>query len=306
MADLGIYGSLQDIGSSVGQFAQQKVAKEALLKQAAAQRQNKLQDAIALAQATAEAKAQADPLKVLLDLSKISEATGLSIEQLTGQQAQQTAPVVAPSTPKGQGIQSQFSTGSPQIFQAQPKKEPKPGDLIEAGFKRTPFGGFQSTKLERVKKTASQEKREVEITELEAGIKNLIESFRGAREETRGAFGVGERGLTGRIGGLLAVGKGKIGESPKVNVFQDRIKAFATTVAKAAGEVRPTDKDIERFIGTLPTIEKSDEENEIIIKGLINDLKARGAKVLWAKVTSGKQEGVTPSGVKFTFKPMGK
>jgi hypothetical protein len=144
------------------------------------------------------------------------------------------------------------------------------------------------TGYERIDKSESEKKRTLEITELDASIKNMVNAFGLAQQEAKkNVKGFGKPGLEGRILSQEAIIRGKIGESPNVNVYQDRIKAFATTVAKAAGEVRPTDMDIMRFIQTLPSIEKNDAENEIIINGLINDLKARGAKSVWLERSGG-------------------
>ncbi|KKN70062.1 hypothetical protein LCGC14_0435090 [marine sediment metagenome] len=153
------------------------------------------------------------------------------------------------------------------------------------------------------KKTAAQEKREVEIGELEGQAKNLITLFRSARKEAGTIPKIGTRGILGRAAGQVAIGKGKLGFSPAVNVFQDKTKAFATIVAKAAGEVRPTDKDIERFMGTLPTLSKNDAENKIIIEQLVGDLRAKGAKAVWAQRGKNQEvkEGQTSSGIKFTI-----
>jgi len=179
-------------------------------------------------------------------------------------------PTIANVTPK---IPLQVDLGVEQS-----SKEPKVGDFIPSKLDR--FGNPEG--FERVKKTAAQEKREVEIGELDNQINSLVDSFRAAREEASNVSGIGKRGVTGRIAGQKAIISGKFGHSPAVNTFQSRIKAFATTVAKAAGEVRPTDKDIERFIETLPSVAKNDEENEILINALVNDLKDRGAKAVWS------------------------
>jgi hypothetical protein len=163
--------------------------------------------------------------------------------------------------------------------------EPKPGDVVPVKYDQ--FG--RPTGYERVKQTAAQEKRNVEINELEGQVKNLIDLFKKARKEAGSVKGIGERGIPGRIAGQVVVGKGKLGYSPAVNVFQDKIKAFATIVAKAAGEVRPTDMDIRRFVETLPTLKKNDAENEIIMNQLVNDLRARGAKAVWSSRIGGGQ-----------------
>lgn len=167
----------------------------------------------------------------------------------------------------------------------QPSKE---GNVIIGGVEMEPTGAdeFGNVKgYQPVKPSAAQDKRNVEMGELEGQIKNLISSFREAQKESKSVPFAGEQGIAGRIGSQAAIAKGKLGYSSSLNVYQDRIKAFSTTVAKAAGEVRPTDEDIKRFIKTLPTISKNDKENEIVINGLVNDLRARGAKAVWAERT---------------------
>ncbi|HDY68902.1 MAG TPA: hypothetical protein ENH85_14065 [Candidatus Scalindua sp.] len=160
------------------------------------------------------------------------------------------------------------------------------------------------------KKSAAQEKREVEAAELSQGLEGLLTSFNRATAEAEkgGTPLVGERGPLGRIGGFLLGKKASIGASPAVKVFVDQRKAFATTVAKAAGEVRPTDVDIERFVATLPDpTTKTAEENAL----LVQDIKAKvqqGAKRWWEEASSKSEKttslttSVTPSGVSFTFK----
>jgi hypothetical protein len=174
------------------------------------------------------------------------------------------APVVKQSTPTLDSVQQEPS-----------QYEPKELDV---------FGN--PTGYKKVEKSAAQEKRDVEISELEGQAKNLIDLFSSARKEAETVPGIGKQGYSGRIAGAATVAKGKLGYSPTVNVYQDKLKAFATTVAKAAGEQRPTDEDIKRFIDTMPSIAKSDEENNLLMDGLVADLQARGAKALWYEKTN--------------------
>lgn len=135
-------------------------------------------------------------------------------------------------------------------------------------------------------KSAAQEKRDVEIRELEGQVENLVTLFKSARREVSDIPGIGQTGPQSRFAGLVAKGRGSIGLSPKTNIFQRKLDAFATVVAKAAGEVRPTDRDIIRFRKTLLDISLSDAENQIIIDQLVADLRAKGAKAIWADRTA--------------------
>lgn len=173
------------------------------------------------------------------------------------------------------------------------------------GYEYDDFGNLRPKAPQRIKKTAAQEKRDVEIGELKGQAEGLIDLFGKAREEAASIPGVGELGIGGRIAGVAAGIRGKAGMSPAVNVYQDKRKAFATIVAKAAGEQRPTDQDIERFMETLPDIGKNDEENSMIIDQLVADLEAKGAGSVWADRVRGKSKGTmsgkTKSGLNFTY-----
>jgi hypothetical protein len=155
------------------------------------------------------------------------------------------------------------------------------------------------------KQTAAQEKRQVEKVELAEGLEGLLESFdRAVAEGKESIPAFGKRGIKGRLAGQAAKIKGQLGFSPAIDVFNSQKDAFATTVAKAAGEVRPTDKDIERFVKTLPNPARSDEENALIIadiqkkiqQGNIGDLWTGGSTTTGSKTnkTQGKiKEGAT-------------
>ena len=160
------------------------------------------------------------------------------------------------------------------------------GDIVPKGYDVS----GRPTGYERKEKSAAQEKRDVEIKELSGQVTNLIQLYQMARKEADAVPGVGQRGVSGRLAGKTAILKGKVGHSPAVNAFQDKIPAFATIVAKAAGEVRPTDRDIERFMGTLMTLDKNDEENAIIMQQLLQDLEAKGAGAVWSERTGKKQK----------------
>ncbi len=255
------------------------------------QKEQSFQDAIKLKRAELELKQEfaiTDPLK---------EAQAKFFQQLLGDE---TKPITPQTTsqllPQPDGVEP--------IKPASPVSQLPPGTTFSAG-------GFNIPIVP--KKSAAQEKREVEASELSQGLEGLLNSFnRATSEATRGGTPlVGERGPLGRIGGFLLGKKASIGASPAVKVFVDQRKAFATTVAKAAGEVRPTDVDIERFVATLPDpTTKTAEENAL----LVQDIKAKvqqGAKRWWEEASSKPEKttslttSVTPSGVSFTFKRKG-
>lgn len=236
-----------------------------------------------------ETREKDDPLEDLLKRGKAVDAAfsiGRQdlVDQIRNKSAKPIDAVNKSLSPVAQIPESTATSLDNFIKEPEPVKEPQVGDFIAESLDR--FGN--PTGFKRVKETGAQEKRNVEINELEGQVKGLIESFAGAREEVSDIKNIGKRGVKGRVAGLEAVVRGKFGNSPKANVFQDKLKAFATTVAKAAGEVRPTDMDIKRFIGTLPTLTKNDEENTEIIEALINDVKVRGAKAVWEE--KAKQE----------------
>ena len=168
------------------------------------------------------------------------------------------------------------------------------------------------------KKSGAQEKREVEKKQLSDELSGLFESFARATEEGKAAFGgaFGARGLLGRATGKLAGIKGRAGFSPAIDVFNAKRKAFATVVAKAAGEVRPTDVDIERFVETLMSTERSDEENELIMQDLLKKVEAEdreGLRQLWENATGRKiggettnlPGGITEEDIQFTMQKHG-
>lgn len=161
-----------------------------------------------------------------------------------------------------------------------------------------------------VKPSAAAEKRAVEEQKLSDELGGLLKSFERARTEGRGAVkGFGASGIPGRLAGFGAKISGKAGYLPATNVYNAQRKAFATVVAKAAGEVRPTDEDIKRFVETLPDTSKSDEENALLISDIQEKVAQGGLGNLWfnKKVnlptqTSGGQGNdfkVTPGGNKY-------
>jgi len=131
------------------------------------------------------------------------------------------------------------------------------------------FINTQIAEKSALKRTASQEKRDVELQDLERETNNLITLFGKAQTESKDFSGfVGDEGLAGRLAGFAASGSANIGLSPNLSAYNRKRKAFATVAAKAAGEVRPTDQDITRFVATLPAIHLSDEENDILMEQL--------------------------------------
>lgn len=134
-----------------------------------------------------------------------------------------------------------------------------------------------------VKPSQSQQNRDVETRELSAQIENLTDLFVRARREASSVEGFGKPGPEGRVANVEAIIRGKAGLSPTVNVFTDRLPAFATLTAKAAGEVRPTDEDIRRFSKALMNLGMNDAENAIQLEQVIKDVRSKGHSVLWAE-----------------------
>ncbi|MFH1230706.1 MAG: hypothetical protein V1709_04330 [Planctomycetota bacterium] len=173
-------------------------------------------------------------------------------------------------------------------------------DAMEQDFILNPnyaTGGEKFIKNPKI--TASKEKQAVESAELGSQAQSLIDLFRTGQEEGKTNIkGFGATELGGRIAGrqasiLAAMGKKEL---PALNIYNRKKKAFATTVAKAAGEVRPTDEDIKRFMGTLPDFNLSDQENEIVIEQLKKDITSKGYKNVWNDRKSG--QGGIPEGFK--------
>lgn len=156
------------------------------------------------------------------------------------------------------------------------------------------------------KKSAAQEKREVEASELSQGLEGLLTSFNratAAGKEQIPFFGA--RGPVGRISGLVGKKLGEAGLAPEIDVFNAQKDAFATTVAKAAGEVRPTDEDIRRFVKTLPSPSRTDEENALIVADIQSKIAQGKTADLWTGGASAKEAAntlTTPSGISFTFR----
>jgi hypothetical protein len=210
-------------------------------------------------------------------LQKLYDAGMASPQQMTQGQPEQ----VQPQAPREKILQpTSARAGTLSPLAATPQADPQPQyKTIPKGFDR--FG--RPTGYEIDKPSESANKRNIEISELEGQMKNLFALFGTAQKEAKSKVPYsGSKGIPGRIAGKIVGGMGAAGYSPNVNVYNDKRKAFATVVAKAAGEVRPTDEDIKRFMGTLFDIGKSDEENKILADQLIADLKARGAQAVWA------------------------
>lgn len=144
----------------------------------------------------------------------------------------------------------------------------------------------QPKKIVRKKKSAAQEKRDVENKEIAGQIQNIVGLFNKARSEAEGSFigeEFGKASISGRIANRTALAQSQLGSLPAVKTFQDRIKAFATIVAKAAGEVRPTDRDIERFSNALVNLKNSDAENALQLEQILKDVQAKGQDISWAE-----------------------
>lgn len=177
------------------------------------------------------------------------------------------------------------SSGSAQVgdFEATKLDRDQMGNLIPSGF-------------EKKKPTAAQEKRDVENQELAGQMKNVVDLFNQARDEAevipnfgesgdikeQGFLGAMVSGTKGRIAGKLAKKSADMGALPSVQAFNDSVKAFATIAAKSSGEQRPTDEDINRFLGSLMSTEGSDKENAIKMSQQIKNLRSKGINVDWA------------------------
>jgi len=171
-----------------------------------------------------------------------------------------------------------------------------PNMLDKLDFVNTKIAGTISEK-----KTASQEKRDVEDFKLKKETNSLIDLFKTAIGEAKKANeGIGKSGLGGRIAGKVITGEASLlGESVRgktlanVNAYNISLKAFATVAAKAAGEIRPTNEDIIRFSATLPRFTLSDAENDILIEQLRK--KTRNNESLansWLEATGKKIEKI--------------
>ena len=156
----------------------------------------------------------------------------------------------------------------------------------------------EQTKIESALKTGialrpkisqAKEKRKVEVEELGNQAQDLITLFKSGQEEGKKISGFGKTGPESRFAGRGASFLGMVGVPgyAYINVYNRKKKAFATVVAKAAGEVRPTDEDIVRFMGTLPDFNLSDKENNIVIDQLQKDIQSKGYKKVWQDRISG-------------------
>ena len=167
------------------------------------------------------------------------------------------------------------------------------------------MGAYSTGQKLRPKKSPLIIKKELDTAELGKNAVKLIDLFRNAQGEGKSYIrGFGEAGPQSRVAGGMADIIGKFGSSklPNLNVYNRESKAFATTVAKAAGEVRPTDQDIRRFMGTLPSTKLSDQENEILIQQLSQDMENKGFKGMWIERTGKKaMGGKTKSGLTYTI-----
>lgn len=125
---------------------------------------------------------------------------------------------------------------------------------------------------------------------------NLKDLYIRAREELSTTKGIGKPGVEGRVAGLIGKGKSALGVSPLANTYNARRLGFATTIAKAAGEVRPTDDDIKRFLKSLPDLALSDKENENRIIEMEKDLASKNPEQIWKERSTGRKTIKLPSG----------
>lgn len=249
----GVQSAGQNIGNIVSALAKQQREKQ--------KRQQTIEDAIALARAQAQAKqefATVDPLK-----SQQAEF----FERLIASQFPEQAVDTTAITDTGKEV------GKPTV-----SKLP-PGTSVN-------IGGFSIPLVP--KPSAAQEKRIVETQELATGLSDLLSSFNRAKTAgKRDIPGFGARGPLGRFAGFLGKQAGQAGLAPEIDVFNAQREAFATTVAKAAGEVRPTDEDIRRFVKTLPSTARTDEENDLIEADIRKKIQRGEVADLWKSGAGG-------------------
>ncbi len=129
--------------------------------------------------------------------------------------------------------------------------------------------------------------KSVEAEMLSPTFKAIVDDYKGAVDEIKAnapdALKTGFEGYLGRIG--LKFGSSQfIDEFPKVAALVDNIKADATSIAKAAGEQRPTDEDIYRFTSILlnPTT-RSLNTNIAKLESLNKRWKGQGLNTDWTK-----------------------
>lgn len=192
-----------------------------------------------------------------------------------------------PTAPGTDNVPEGYAAYGGKLYKLPVTAENKPKTIKERALEALATGstleGLSAEETKKIagvyipaeKPSAAEAKRNVEETKLSDELGGLLSSYGRARQEGLDIQGFGKPGIMGRFAGLIAKGKGKAGYLPAINVYNDQRKAFATVVAKAAGEVRPTDEDINRFVATLPDTGKSDAENELLIQD-INDKVARG------------------------------
>jgi hypothetical protein len=193
--------------------------------------------------------------------------------------------------------QSNVSTSVPGVVKQSPKSTINSDQYVAQELDA--LGRPKGFKLKEP--TAAQDKRDVETKELAAQTSSLLSLFNKARKEATSVPNFGAAGPLGRISNIGAIGKAKMGFSPAINVFQDRVAAFATISAKAAGEIRPTDADIIRFSKALMNLKSNDEENAIQISQILKDIQAKGQSTVWAKDLVNEFQNITGKKVDFSF-----
>ena len=109
-----------------------------------------------------------------------------------------------------------------------------------------------------------------------------------------------EIGMTGfgPLSGILGAGKtlaGKARFSDTVRTFNDSLRARATVLAKAFGEVRPTDEDIDRFVSAMPTVYDSREVAERKMENIRRQLQEVQGSLLQATQLGGGGGGFDTS-----------
>jgi len=259
-----------------------------------------------------EATLQNDTVTIAFAERRIQELSGgtpIARKIIDSAKPEKIGQAAQPGTVSTPDIQTEI----PKTFSG--GRKPKPGDIVPKDF--NVFGIPTGFEIFKASQASEKDAKETEV--LAGGIANLISDFndaikqRDAFAEAGGIFrgGIAEsvesvtlaklpKGtqqiISGRSAGLAAdFGADDLN---KVQSFNLRRKAFATRVAKAAGEQRPTDVDIERFLATLPAMDLPDATNADLIQGLVDDINARSlspADLKMLKIFF----GADPSTIKF-------
>jgi hypothetical protein len=166
-------------------------------------------------------------------------------------QVPQSAPSIVPQQPSvGSTVQSTSLQKGLGVVGSAPITPKSKEGIAKAVVQKEAMIPLET---QQIKEKARAENM-VEQEQLQPRIKSVYQDFNDALDEVQtkapDALKSGFTGYLARTG--LKIGSSKfIDEYPAVATLSDNLKADATAFAKAAGEQRPTDVDIERFLATL-------------------------------------------------------